>query len=188
MPAWESEPADSPSPRAAVLSAALPADTSQNEIDPAMELYLFVWGTLAWTVTIAVLWPVNVPLAWVSYRIWHGTKPIDEEMQEELWRRAAWGSGLIGVSALVFVVFDYILWNWAGLPSGPVHLIVYLSLVALATWVLMLYFALEDFFQGLSMLLLYFYLPVFVLWLPNRLFGMWDPLLGWVKAWLEKPT
>jgi hypothetical protein len=151
-----------------------------------MELYLFVWATLAWTVTIAALWPVNVPLAALSYRIWNGTRPIDEEMQEELWRRAAYGSLLIGLSAVAAVVLDYILWKWAGLPSGVVHLVVYLGLVSLATWLLMLFFALEDFFQGLSMLILYLYLPVFILWLPNWLLD--DKLLTIAKSWLQMPS
>jgi hypothetical protein len=152
-----------------------------------MELYLFAWGTLAWTVTIAALWPLNVPLAWASYRIWHGNKPLDEETQDELWRRSTYGALAIAAASIAIVVLDYMLWNWAGLPAGLVHMIVLLALLPLATWLVMLFFAVEDFFEAFTLLLLYLYLPVFVLWLPNWLLGVWEPLLDFVKSWLEKP-
>lgn len=156
-----------------------------------MELYLFVWGTLAWTVAIAALWPVNVPLAWASYRLWHGPKPIDEEMQEELWRRAAYGSLAICGAGWAFLLADYVLANWASLPAGLVHLVILISLLALATWLVMLFFAMEDFFEALSFLLIYLYLPVFVLWVPNWLifsrFGDQNPLVRWFYGWLAEP-
>jgi len=154
-----------------------------------MELYSFVWGTLAWTMLVASAWPLNVPLAWASYRIWHGnTKPIDEEMEEELWRRSAYGSLAILAGAWALLLIDYVLATWAELPAGLIHMVILLTLIALAAWLMMLFFALEDFFSGLSLLIIYFYLPVFILWLPNRLTGMLDGVLNWFYGWLATPT
>ncbi len=153
-----------------------------------MELYLFVWGALAWTIALVALGPVTMPLALFAYRIWHGRRPIDDEMQDELWRRAFWGTLAAAATGWAFLLLDYVLATWAELPAGLVHLVLYVSLASMLAWVLMLYFALEDFFEGLSLLLLYVYLPVFVLWLPNRLiFGKDNPYLNWFYGWLATP-
>jgi hypothetical protein len=153
-----------------------------------MELYLFVWGALAWTVALAGLGPLTAPLALYAYKIWHGRRPIDDEMQDELWRRAGWGTFWIGLTAWAFLLLDYVLATWAELPAGLVHVVIFLSLVSMLAWVLMLYFAMEDFFQGLSLLLIYVYLPVLLLWLPNRLiFGKDNAYLNWFYGWLATP-
>jgi hypothetical protein len=156
-----------------------------------MPLYLFVWGALAWTIAIAVLWPLTWPLGLYAYKLWHGPRPIEDEMQEELSRRAFWGSLFVMLTAWGFLVLDYMLATWAELPAGLVHLVVFLGLVSALAWLLMLYFALEDFFQALSLLIVYVYLPVFVLWLPNWVFfarfGTDNPLLNWFYGWLAKP-
>ena len=39
-----------------------------------MELYEFLRGTLAWTVSVAALWPLNIPLAVLAYRIHRGQR------------------------------------------------------------------------------------------------------------------
>ena len=152
-----------------------------------MEMYLFVWGTLIWTIAIAALWPVNAPMAVLSYRIWNGTRPIDEEMQEELWRRAIYGSAVLAVAAWAFLVLDYLLASWAELPAGLVHMILLLVLLGVMTWIVMLFFAMEDFFAGLSLLIIYLYLPVFVLWPLNQFLGIFNWLLGWFYGWLAPP-
>jgi hypothetical protein len=184
MPAWESEQHFTQRTSIRHLPPA------SHETHSAMELYLFVWGTLAWTIAIAALWPLNIPLAWLAYRIWHGNKPIDEEMQDELWRRSSYGAAAIAAAAWSVLVLDYVLASWAELPAGLVHMVLLLSLLSFAAWLMMLFFAMEDFFSGLNILMIYLYLPVFVLWVPDRLlFGASgpNPLVNWFLSWLAKP-
>ncbi len=152
-----------------------------------MELYQFAWGTLAWTIAYAVFLPLSIPMARLAYFIWNSKRPIEEEMQEELWRRAIYGSVVMAVVCLAFLLLDYLLASWAELPAGLVHMILLLVLLGVMTWVVMLFFAFEDFFSGLSLLLIYLYLPIFVLWLPNRLFGIFNWYLNWFYGWLAPP-
>jgi hypothetical protein len=184
MPAWESEPA-------CLFSSARPELLSGASTRPiaALELYLFVWGALAWTVAIAVLMPLTFAVGPFAYRIWHGIRPIDDEMQQELWRRSAYCALFLFLNAWAFLLIDYVVATWMELPAGLVHLVVFLGLAAMLAWMMMICFALEDFFQGLSLLLVYLYLPVFVLWLPNWLiFGKDNPYLNWFYGWLATPT
>ncbi len=153
-----------------------------------MELYLFLWGALAWTVTIAALWPVNVPVANLAYRIWSNNKlPPDTEPQE-MWVRSTLATLAIGVSAVVMTVVDNLLVDRAELPAGPVHFVIYASLIGLAAWMMMLFFEIEDFFAALGLVVIYFYLPWFVLYVINWLLGVWNPLLNYVFRWLREPT
>ena len=47
-----------------------------------MELYKFFWGALAWIATFAILWPINVPLIALAYKVQNGPKPISIEREE----------------------------------------------------------------------------------------------------------
>ena len=152
-----------------------------------MALYGFVWDALAWTVTVLALWPVNVPLAFLGYRVWSKNTPPPDTEWSEIWMRSALAALVIGLASVVMVVLDYLLVAWADLPAGPIHLTVFLALLALATWLLMLFYEIEDFFEAFSLFIIYVYLPVLVLWGLNWLLGFWNPLLTFVKAWLAEP-
>lgn len=152
-----------------------------------MELYLFVRGTLAWTVTIAAMWPFNMPLAVLAYKIRQGPNPIGMP-KKELWLRSAACSFVVTLLTLVMVVVDYILAERLGFPAGVIHMVVFMAYVAAAAGIFFVFFALEDFFQGLGLFVTYVYLPVLVLFLLNAVIGFWNPLLNYVGSWLKMPT
>jgi hypothetical protein len=151
-----------------------------------MDIYQFFWTALAWTMTVAVLWPANVPLAALAFRIWQGQKPVDMD-RGEMWMRSALGALVVAVVGVVFVALDYALWAWAELPAGPVHLVVFVGFLAAAVYVMMQFFEIEDFFQAFSLILIYLYIPVFALWLLNWPIGFWNPLVNFAKGWLQEP-
>jgi hypothetical protein len=158
-----------------------------------MDIFQFFWGALAWTVTVAVLWPVNTAMAALAFRIWRESKESDIE-GNELWIRSLYASTALAAVTAVFVVVDYVLADLAELPPGPVHLSVFLGLMASAAGIMLYMFSLEDFFQGLSLAAIYLFLPVFGLFLLNGLLGLinpslrfWDWPVGWATAWLKQP-
>jgi hypothetical protein len=159
-----------------------------------MELYNFLRGTLAWSAAIACLWPLNAPLLALAFKIQQGSKPLDME-SDEYWTRSFVASAVLGGVTAAFIFVDYILADSAGFPAGMVHLVVYVCYVPTATWILTLFFALDDLLHGLSIFVLYLYLPTFVLFVLNWLLGLinpslrfWDWVLGFVYPWLKEAT
>lgn len=152
-----------------------------------MELYEFLRGTLAWTVTIAALWPVNIPLAVLAYRIHRGPQPIDLE-RNVLWIRATFASLCVALVTLAMVFVDYLLAYGAEFPAGPIHLAVFLGYVPIATWIFFVFFALDDLLPALGLFTLYVYLPVLVLYVLNLVVGFWTPLVDVANGWLKAPT
>src|SRR5688500_382902 len=142
-----------------------------------MDIYQFFWSALAWTVTVAVLFPINVPMAALAFRIWQGPRREDHMETDEFWKRSALAALVIALVSVAFVFIDYVLWAWAELPAGPVHLVVFTGYLAAVVWMMMLFFEVEDFFQGLSLAVIYLYIPVFILWLLNWPIGFWEPVV-----------
>ena len=151
------------------------------------EPYRFPYYVLAWTVTVAITGIVAFPWAIVAFKIWHGSKPIDEELREELLQRSWYLGWALAAAAAVFVVLDYLAVDdgWLGLPAGPMHVVFLIAFLALAAWWMMYFFYLEDFFQGLMLAMIYLYLPtaLFVLSWGHR----WNSLFGYVLSWLKEP-
>lgn len=152
-----------------------------------MEVYQFLRGSLAWTVTVAGLWPLNIPLAVLAYRIRLGPQPITMP-RKELWWRATFAALIVALITVAMVLVDYYLAENIGFPAGPVHLIVFMSYVPAVVWVFFVFFALEDFFQGLNLFVIYVYLPVLVLFLLNAVVPFWEPFLIVARDWLKEPT
>ena len=150
-----------------------------------MELYNFMRGTLAWTATIACLWPVNAPLLAFAYKVQHGSKPIDMD-DNEYWTRSFLTSLVLGLVTAGFIFLDYMLADWAELPAGPIHLIVYVAYVPVAVWLLTIFFASDDLAQGFSIFVIYLYLPTFVLFVLNWIIGFWNPLLRIAYGYLPE--
>jgi hypothetical protein len=152
-----------------------------------MELYNFLRDTLAWTATIACLWPLNAPWLALAFKIQNGAKPIDME-NDEYWTRSVVTSLVIGLITAGFILIDWVLAGWAELPAGPVHLIVYVGYVPLCVWVLTLFFAMDDLLNGLSLFIIYLYMPTLELLVLNWLLGFWTPLLNFFYDWLLPAT
>ena len=155
-----------------------------------MELYNFFRGTLAWSATIACLWPVNAFLLAFALKIQHGAKPIDME-NDEYWTRSFVTSLVLGLVTAAFIFVDHMLADWADLPAGAIHMIVYAGYVPCAVWILTLFFAMDDLLNGLSLFVIYVYLPVLVVLLLNGLLWLfklnfrWDWFYGIAGAWLK---
>jgi hypothetical protein len=152
-----------------------------------VDLFEFLRYVVAWTATIAVLWPLNVPLAGLAFKIRNGARPIDME-SFELWTRSTFASLGLAVLAIVMVGLDWYLAFEMDFPPGPVHAMVFMAFLPAAAWYFFVMFALEDLGQGLSVVMLYLYLPVFVLLPLHGMFGLWGFLLNPTLAWLKTTT
>jgi hypothetical protein len=151
------------------------------------EPYRFPYYLLAWSVTVALMGLVLFPWAMFAYKIWHGNKPIDDDLREELLKRSWYFGWALAAAAAVFALVDYVLVDadWLGLPAGPMHIILLLSFLALAAWWMMYFFSLEDFFQGLMLALIYLYLPTALLVVTWG--HRWNILFTYVLSWLKDP-
>jgi hypothetical protein len=153
-----------------------------------VELYKFFWGALAWIATVAVLWPVNaIPLA-LAYKIQNGAKALTDEQWEELGYRSLFGSGMLALLTVGFIVLDYVLIDVTDFPPGPIHLVIFMGYLPAAAYVMVISFAYADLFEGLGLFVIYIGLPVFVLFLLNALFGWWNWPLSIVYDYLKTPT
>src|SRR5262245_30440383 len=143
----------------------------------AMEFYTFVRGCLAWTATVEACFPLNVPMLYFAYRIREG-RVVDEDTRmenDELWKRSALGAAVLAAMMVAFVFADVVLARWGELPAGITHFVLFLAYVAAGAYVVMYFFAYDDYFQGLGQLTLYLAIPIFVLWALTALLG-WNPI------------
>jgi hypothetical protein len=141
-----------------------------------------------------MLFPANVPLAVLAFRIWRETKQTDVE-GSELWIRAGLASFGVAVVCAAFLALDYALADLAEFPAGPIHMVAFVGFVAVACWVMAYMFSFEDYFQGASLTIIYLFLPLIVLFLLNGMLGFlnqslrfWDPLVNVAKYCLKDPT
>ena len=149
-----------------------------------MELYDFFRGLFAWTVADAVLWPLNVPMLALAFKIQTGAKRLPFN-REQLWWRSTFAALFLGLTAIAFTVLDYLLVAAAEFPAGPVHLVAFAGFVPVAAWILFVMFAHSELFEGLGLFVIYIYLPTFVLFVVNQLLGIWNPLLNYAYEWIK---
>jgi hypothetical protein len=151
-----------------------------------VEFYYFLRGTFAWTATIALLWPFNIPLAALAYKIRNG--PNKNPLKpKEYWVRSGAAAFAVAIITLVALGLDYFLAE-SDFPPGPIHLVVFMAYVPAAMYALFVFFALEDLMQALSVFVIYIYLPVLVLYVLNAMIGFWQPLVDMAGGWLKMPT
>ncbi len=190
MPAWESE-----TPVESRISPFVPCERHPREslrsarglISVIMEIYTFAQHMLAWSTTVAVLGFITFPWAIVAYKIWHGNKAIDDDVRDELLQRSWFAGWALGAAAIVFVLLDYLTADeaWLGLPAGPMHCVFFVGYLALAGWWMMFFFSMEDYFQGLSLAVIYLYVPAALFFVLSLLFD--NPLQVFVLKWLVEP-
>jgi hypothetical protein len=121
-----------------------------------VEVYHFFRWVLVVAVTVSVIWPLNVPLAGLAYKIFNGRRPLPEDFH--LWYRSTLAGLGLAVIALVAVALDYFLCR-AALPAGVVHLVIVLLYAPAAVWFLFWIFALDEMPQGAGVLLIFVFLP-----------------------------
>ena len=153
------------------------------ESEQRVEFYQFLRGTLAWTASVAVLFPLNIPLMALAYKIRNGPNRISMPRQEFWWRST--GAALaVTVCTLVMLGVDYLLAEGAAFPAGIIHMVMLMAYVPAAVWACFVMFALDDPLQGLSVVVLYLTLPVLVLYLLNLVVAFWLPV-DWAYDWLK---
>jgi hypothetical protein len=151
-----------------------------------VELYKFFWGALAWIATVAVLWPVNVPLIALAYKIQNGAKPISID-REELWYRSLFGAGMLALLTVGMIFLDYLIIDLGDFPPGPIHLVIFMAYVPAAAWLMVISFAYADLLEGLGVFIIYIGLPIAVLLLVNAILGIWNWPLSVAFDYLKKP-
>jgi hypothetical protein len=165
----------------ASLSTLLAQQTSAS--DPGADFFNFFRWVLAATVTVTLLWPLNIPLAALAYKARHGPTPVPLETQD-FWTRATLTALGLGLASLVLVGLDKLLVA-AEVPAGIVHLALFIGYAVFAVWFVFWMFALEDLLQGLGVFALYITLSVLPILLLNWLF---DWPLTLVAGWFKTPV
>jgi hypothetical protein len=142
-------------------------------------LTFFSW-VLVTIVGVTVLWPLNIPLAALAYKVRQGNQPVPLE-PGPFWYRSTFAALGLAVLSLVFIGLASLLTRGAGLPRDAVYLVLLLAYLPLGTWYVFWMFALEDMFQGLSVFCLYILIPGLPLALIVWLTGLWKTI---AKAFL----
>ena len=149
-----------------------------------MEFYSFVRSLFAWIASFACL-PIGAPFLYAAHRVREAQIPEDDRMDEgELRIRSLYGSLAVAVVTWLFLFLDFVVADWLDLPAGLTHFIILLSYLPAAAYVLFLFFAYDDYFEGLGLLTLYLGLPIAALYIVNFL-GLWNPVVGWFYSWLK---
>ncbi len=137
-----------------------------------MDLFGFVSWSLVTLLAVTLIFPPNVLLLALAYKVRQGRKPIDMEGRE-FWIRCILGSlGLAGCS-LVLVGLSYALTRVMQM-HGAIQLILLIAYLPAAVGYLFWVLALEDMVQALSLFLLYILLPGLPLLLVGRFTGLWE--------------
>jgi len=153
-----------------------------------MQHYAFVRECLAWIASVACLFPVSIPLLYLAYRIREGGATVDDENRmenDELWKRSAIASAVLAAATLAFLFADVVLAKWAEVSAGIVHFVLFLLYFPAAAFIVMVVFAYDDYFAGLSQLTIFLAVPIAVLFVINALLGIWDPWLNIFRGWLK---
>lgn len=155
-----------------------------------MGIFGFISWALVTIVAVTLLWPLNVPVMALAFKVRNGPQPVGFEPREFWIRSTCAALGLL-LPSLVVVGLTYFLVEEVGLPPGPVQLILLMGYLPLAVWYVFWMFALEDLLQGLSQFLLYILLAGLPLLLVGRLLGWWASLqqaAPWLWSHLERAT
>ncbi|HYT92232.1 MAG TPA: hypothetical protein VEL76_26190 [Gemmataceae bacterium] len=151
-----------------------------------MEIFAFVRWVLVITVTVTLFWPLTVPLAALAYKVRLGPQPIPME-NGPFWTRCTFAALGMAIFALILSALDAMVCE-SGFPVGIVHTAVLMAYVPVAVWFLTLMFALDDMGEGLSLLVIWIFLPGLLLGAFNLLFGF-DLPQALAESWLRKiPT
>ncbi len=151
-----------------------------------MELYKFFWGALAWIATFTILWPLNVPLIALAYKVQNGARPISLA-HDEFWYRCLFGAGVLAVLSVAVILLDYFVIDITDLPAGPIHLLAFIGYVATAPYLMVISFAFTELTEGLGVFVIYIGLPLIVLLLVNAVSDLWSGPLSFAYDYLKDP-
>jgi hypothetical protein len=147
------------------------------------EFFEFFRQVLILLVIISLYWPLNVPLAALACKVRNGANPLPLSLVS-FWLRSTFAALGMAVLALSLTGFDAAM-VFIDMPPGFVHLVMFALYVPLGSWWMFTIFALEDFWEGLSTLLLFVFLPGFVLVVLKLLFGFEAPHFFDIRDWIK---
>ena len=143
---------------------------------------------MVWIALVAVPVVPNILILPLAYKIQKGAKPLDETEREEIWTRAIYGALMLAGVTVAFVLLDWFITDWAGFPSGPIHLFVFIAYVPAAVWVLFIAFGYTDYLEGLSVFTIAVSLSVLALVVVNAVTGLLEGPFNYVATWMPKPS
>jgi hypothetical protein len=149
-------------------------------------LYGFFSWSLAVITVVTLLWPLNVPLLALAYKVRQGGQKIDMEPRE-FWTRSLAAALGLAVLTLILLGVAYLLVVGAELPAGQIHLVLFMLYVPAAVAYVFWMYALEDLVQGLGVFALYILLPLLPLLLLGRFTGLWNFVRRTVP-WILPPS
>jgi hypothetical protein len=138
---------------------------------------IFSWAIIGLLATL--IWPVNIPLMALAYKVRIGQQPIPFEPLE-YWLRstfAALGMALLGW--LLLVGFGSLL--WLEMPPSYSLAIVALIYVPIAVLFLFWIMAFDEIMEAISLFLIYLFLPGLPLVLIFWFFGLSQKVAGLVS-------
>jgi hypothetical protein len=151
-------------------------------------LFSFVSWCLTIIAVVTVIWPLNIPLAALAYKVRLGYRPLTMERRAFWWRCTFATLSLAGMTLVLLGPYSllYALVEGAEFKPNQVQLVLLMAYVPAAVWVMFIMFAYEDMLEALSLFLLYILLPGLPLLLFGNLTGFWD-WLATQTPWLMKP-
>ncbi len=147
-----------------------------------MDLFGFIVWAVVLTCCVALAWPLNVPLMALAYRVRRGTEAVDFETGE-FWTRSVLAALGPAVLAVILAALAYLLVAAAGLPPGPVLLVLFMAFLPAAVSLVMWCYGFDEMVDGLGLFLIYVLLPGLPLLAVGWLAGLW-PRLAAALPWL----
>ena len=138
-----------------------------------MPLFIFVSWCLLTIGVVTLIWPLNIPLLALAYKVRLGYRPVPLARAAFWWRSTFGSLGLAGMT-LVLMGLLYALVDGADFKPEQVELVLLMAYLPAAVWYLFWMFAMEDMLESLSVFLLYVLLSGLPLLLIGRWFGWWE--------------
>lgn len=126
----------------------------------AVDLFGFAGWVLLVVLVITAVWPLNVPLLALAYKVSLGGQKMPFETNELWWRSFLGALGLAGLSLVCFFI-AYLTIVGAELEDyrGAVHLVLLLAYIPAAAAYLFWTYAYDDLFGPIAVFFLYILLP-----------------------------
>ena len=144
-----------------------------------MDVYRFVSWCLVVMSAVMLIFPINILLVALAYKVKLAGKEIDMDAGEFWWRCSFAALGLAGLS-LVFVGIDYALIASAEMPAGPVQLVLFLVYVPAAIGYLYWIMGMDDLMNATSVFMIYIVLPGLAILVFGRIAHLWQKLPPWM--------
>jgi hypothetical protein len=142
-------------------------------LEDAMPLFIFISWCLTTIGVVTLIWPLNIPLLALAYKVRLGYRAVPLSRAAFWWRSTFGSLGLAGMTVVLLGLL-YTLVAGAEFTPQQVQLVLLMAYLPAAVWYLFWIFAMEDMFESLSVFLLYILLSGLPLLLIGRWLGWWE--------------